>query len=301
MACMEHLKQKLEEAAIPYSCGEPLARHTSFQIGGPAALFCKPDTTQQLVNAIVLCREENVRTYILGNGSNLLFSDNGFDGVVICTRSIEPEIRVEGNRITAGAGVSLKQVCEEAVRHALTGLEFAYGIPGSLGGAVYMNAGAYGGETRDVLLEVEFLDEAGQVRSLSASQLELGYRTSIFARTGWCVLRATLQLSPGDPVQIQAKMDDLMNRRRQKQPLEYPSAGSAFKRPEGAFAGSLIEQCGLRGFRVGDAAISEKHCGFIVNLGHASCADVLELARQVSERVQQETGFVLEKEIRVVE
>ena len=301
MACMEHLKQKLEEAAIPYSCGEPLARHTSFQIGGPAALFCMPHTAQQLVQAIGLCREEGVRTYILGNGSNLLFSDHGFDGVVVSTRSLEPEIRVEGDRIIAGAGVSLKQVCEEAAYHSLTGLEFAYGIPGSLGGAVYMNAGAYGGETRDVLLEVEFLDETGQIRSLPVSQLELGYRTSIFARTGWCVLRATLQLHPGDSVQIQQKMDDLMNRRRQKQPLEYPSAGSAFKRPEGAFAGSLIEQCGLRGFRVGDAAISEKHCGFIVNLGHASCADVLELARQVSDRVQRETGFVLEKEIRVVE
>lgn len=301
MACMEHLKQKLEEAAIPYSCGEPLARHTSFQIGGPAALFCMPHTAQQLVQAIGLCREEGVRTYILGNGSNLLFSDHGFDGVVVSTRSLEPKIRVEGDRIIAGAGVSLKQVCEEAACYSLTGLEFAYGIPGSLGGAVYMNAGAYGGETRDVLLEVEFLDEAGQIRSLPVSQLELGYRTSIFARTGWCVLRATLQLHPGDSVQIQQKMDDLMNRRRQKQPLEYPSAGSAFKRPEGAFAGSLIEQCGLRGFRVGDAAISEKHCGFIVNLGHASCADVLELARQVSERVHRETGFVLEKEIRVVE
>ena len=260
-----------------------------------------PHTAQQLVQAIGLCREEGVRTYILGNGSNLLFSDHGFDGVVVSTRSLEPEIRVEGDRIIAGAGVSLKQVCEEAAYHSLTGLEFAYGIPGSLGGAVYMNAGAYGGETRDVLLEVEFLDETGQIRSLPVSQLELGYRTSIFARTGWCVLRATLQLHPGDSVQIQQKMDDLMNRRRQKQPLEYPSAGSAFKRPEGAFAGSLIEQCGLRGFRVGDAAISEKHCGFIVNLGHASCADVLELSRQVSERVQRETGFVLEKEIRVVE
>lgn len=301
MACMEHLKQKLEEAAIPYSCGEPLARHTSFQIGGPAALFCTPHTTQQLIQALALCREADIRTYILGNGSNLLFSDKGFDGVVLCTRLIQPEIRVEEDRIVAGAGVSLKQVCEEAASQGLTGLEFAYGIPGSLGGAVYMNAGAYGGETRDVLLEVEFVDESGQVRSLPVDQLELGYRTSIFARTGWCVLRATLQLAKGDREQIRAKMDDLMNRRREKQPLEYPSAGSAFKRPEGAFAGSLIEQCGLRGYRVGDAAISEKHCGFIVNLGNASCADVLELARQVSDRVQQETGFVLEKEIRVVE
>lgn len=301
MACTEHLKQQLEEAAIPYSCGEPLARHTSFQIGGPATLFCMPRTTEQLVKAFELCRKQNLRTYILGNGSNLLFSDNGFDGVVLCTRMMEPEIRTQGDRITVGAGVSLKQVCEEAACQGLTGLEFAYGIPGSVGGAVYMNAGAYGGETRDVLLEVEFLDEKGTVRSLPVSQLELGYRTSIFARTGWCVLRVTFQLAKGDAAQIRTKMEDLMNRRREKQPLEYPSAGSAFKRPEGAFAGSLIEQCGLRGFRVGDAAISEKHCGFIVNLGHASCADVLELARQVSERVQQQTGFVLEKEIRVVE
>lgn len=301
MACMEHLKQKLEEAEIPYSCGEPLARHTSFQIGGPAALFCMPRTTQQLIQAAALCRAAGVRLYILGNGSNLLFSDNGFDGMVLCTRELQPEIHVEGERIIAGAGMSLKQVCEEAARHGLTGMEFAYGIPGSVGGAVYMNAGAYGGETRDVLLEAEFLDEAGQVRTLPVSQLELGYRTSVFARTGWCVLRVTIQLAKGDPIEIRAKMDDLMNRRREKQPLEYPSAGSAFKRPEGAFAGSLIEQCGLRGYRVGDAAISEKHCGFIVNLGHASCADVLELAQQVSERVKQQTGFVLEKEIRVVE
>lgn len=301
MACMEHLKQKLEEAEIPYSCGESLARHTSFQIGGPAALFCTPHTARQLIRALELCRTEGVRTYILGNGSNLLFSDKGFDGVILCTRAIQPEIRVEGERIIAGAGVSLKQVCEEAACQGLTGLEFAYGIPGSLGGAVYMNAGAYGGETRDVLLEVEFVDESGQVRSLPVDQLELGYRTSIFSRTGWCVLRATLQLAKGDRDKIQAKMEDLMERRREKQPLEYPSAGSAFKRPEGAFAGSLIEQCGLRGYRVGDAAISEKHCGFIVNLGNASCADVLELARQVSDRVQRETGFVLEKEIRVVE
>ena len=301
MACMEHLKRQLEEEAIPYSCGEPLARHTSFQIGGPAALFCMPRTVEQLVRASELCREQGQRVYILGNGSNLLFSDKGFDGVVLCTRMLEPDLRVEDDCVIAGAGMSLKEVCEAAARQGLTGLEFAYGIPGSVGGAVYMNAGAYGGETRDVLREVEFLDETGQVRTLPASELELGYRTSVFARTGWCVLRVTFQLSKGDSTQIRARMEELMNRRREKQPLEYPSAGSAFKRPEGAFAGSLIEQCGLRGFRVGDAAISEKHCGFIVNLGNASCADVLELARQVSERVYKQTGFVLEKEIRVVE
>ncbi len=301
MECMESIKTQFTNAGIPYTCNEPLARHTSFQIGGPAALFCTPQSQEQLVQAVKLLHDAGQRYYILGRGSNLLFSDAGFDGVILSTTVIPPVIQVEGDCITASAGASLKEVCEAALAHGLTGLEFAYGIPGSIGGAVYMNAGAYGGETRDVLAQVEFLDDEGQVRSLPADQLELGYRTSIFARTGWCVLKASMRLRPGDPQAIRAKMEDLMQRRREKQPLEYPSAGSAFKRPEGAFAGGLIDQCGLRGFRVGDAAISEKHCGFIVNLGHATCADVLELARQVSEKVKQDTGFVLEKEIRVVE
>ena len=279
---------------------EPMSRHTTFRVGGPADVLVTPEA-EKLAAVTGACREAGAPYYIVGNGSNLLVGDGGIRGVVILTRDGMDEISADGVRITAGAGALLSRTASLAASHALTGMEFAAGIPGTIGGAVVMNAGAYGGEMRDIIETVTVLDDTGAQHVLSVEELELGYRTSIFARTGWCVLRATLQLHPGDSVQIQQKMDDLMNRRRQKQPLEYPSAGSAFKRPEGAFAGSLIEQCGLRGFRVGDAAISEKHCGFIVNLGHASCADVLELARQVSERVQRETGFVLEKEIRVVE
>ena len=301
MECMEKIKSQLLQAEIPFCCNEPLAHHTSFEIGGPATVFCNPITTDQLIQTVKIVRSNAARYYILGKGSNLLFSDKGFDGVVISTTNIAPEMQANGIEIVANAGVSLKKVCELALQNELTGLEFAYGIPGSLGGAVYMNAGAYGGEIKDILFSVEFLDNDGNIRSLRADELELGYRTSSFARTGWCVLRATLQLSKGDAASIQSTMDELMQRRKDKQPLDLPSAGSAFKRPVGAFAGGLIDQCGLRGFRVGDAAISEKHCGFIVNLGHASCEDVLELARQVSEKVKEETGFVLEKEIRVVE
>lgn len=301
MECMAAIEQELKQAGIPYTCQEPLAHHTSFRIGGPAAVFCQPASREQLIQVVSLCRAKGVRYYLLGNGSNLLFSDQGFDGVVISTTHACNQIEIQDTCLRAGAGASLKDVCLAAAQQGLSGLEFAYGIPGSVGGAVYMNAGAYGGEMKDVLACVEFLDEQGQIRTLCADALELGYRTSIFGRTGWLVLSAEIHLKKAEAEQIRAVMDDLMQRRVDKQPLELPSAGSAFKRPEGAFAGGLIDQCGLRGFRVGDAAISQKHCGFIVNLGNATCADVLELARQVSEIVQEKTGYRLEKEIRVVE
>ena len=298
---LQNFKQRLEAAGISFSCEEPLASHTSFRIGGPAAVFCRPRNGEQLAACVSLARELGERYYLLGKGSNVLFRDRGFDGAVICTIGQQEEIRVEGQRITAPAGASLAQVCRAALDHELTGLEFAYGIPGSLGGAAYMNAGAYGGEMKDVIRSVTCLDGEGRVRTLPLEELELGYRTSIFERTGWCVLSVELELEPGDPVQIRARMDDLMERRRTKQPLELPSAGSTFKRPVGAFAGELIQRSGLRGARVGDAAVSEKHCGFVVNLGHASCQDVLELAQLVCDTVKEKTGFTLEKEIRVIE
>lgn len=301
MGQLQALKQEFEKAAIHCVCGEPMAKHTSFHIGGPARLFCTPSGAQQLAQAIRLCRAYGVRYYVVGKGSNLLFSDAGFDGAVLSTARLADAPVFEGELVRAGAGLGLNALCKAAAQHGLGGLEFAYGIPGSVGGAVYMNAGAYGGEIKDVLHSVAFLDDAGAVRTLPAGQLELGYRTSVFARTGWCVLEALFQLKQADPGQIQEKMQQLMQRRIDKQPLELPSAGSAFKRPQGAFAGALIEQCGLRGARVGGAAISEKHCGFIVNLGGATCADVLALADLVQQTVQQKTGYTLEKEIRVVE
>lgn len=301
MSKLEGFEQDLKKAGIPFSCNELLALHTSFRIGGPAAVFCRPQSIPQLIEAVECCRRSEKHYTLLGRGSNVLFRDEGFDGVVICTADLKEKIEVNGTTITASAGATLNQVCRAALQNELTGLEFAYGIPGSVGGAVYMNAGAYGGEMKNVIRSVTFMDEDGHIVVKKADQLELGYRTSRFLRRGGCVLQVQLELEKGDAEAIRAQMEDLIGRRKAKQPLEFPSAGSTFKRPEGAFAGELIQRCGLRGFRVGDAAISEKHCGFVINLGHASCEDVLELTRQVREIVKNETGFELEKEIRVVE
>ncbi len=297
---LQYLVQELGEAGLDYSIGEPLAAHTTFKIGGPAAVFCRPDTVVDLVRALELCRRHKVRTYLLGNGSNTLFADEGFDGAVITLCGLRTHCTAAGQTLTAAAGLPLAQLCKTALAHSLTGLEFAYGIPGTVGGAVYMNAGAYGGEMRQVLTQVSFLDENLHLRTLPAEKLEMGYRTSIFERKNWCILEASFRLEQGEAAAIEAAMRDLMGRRKEKQPLEYPSAGSTFKRPQGAFAGKLIEDCGLRGFAVGGAQISEKHCGFVINQGGATCADVVALTDRVREIVEQKTGFVLEREIRVV-
>ena len=294
------LIQDLQRRGITAREREPLSRHTTFKIGGPAAVFCEPETGEQLSAALRLCKEAGVRRYLLGKGSNVLFADEGFDGVVVCLNRLACRARREGNTLWAGAGDSLARVCTAAAKAGLGGLEFAYGIPGSVGGAVYMNAGAYGGEIKDVLQAVTFLDETGGEHTLPASQLQLGYRTSIFEQRPWCVLQAQFCLTPADPAEIGARMRDYADRRAEKQPLDLPSAGSTFKRPAGAFAGALIQQCGLRGFSVGGAAISEKHCGFVVNQGGATCADVLALTEEVCRIVREKTGYVLEKEVRVV-
>ena len=301
---MEHnqnLTARLREAGIAYREGEPLASHTTFKIGGPAAVFVRPDGEAQLCQAVRLCRQLAVPCYLLGNGSNVLFGDKGYAGAVISTAGMKGEVSRQGDTLTAPAGMPLGVLCMAALHAGLTGLEFAYGIPGTVGGAVYMNAGAYGGEMKDVLVSVRYLTAEGTVEELPASQLDLGYRHSVFETNGGCILAATVRLAPGDPDAIAAKMNELMGRRRDKQPLDKPSAGSTFKRPAGAFAGALIEQCGLRGHRCGGAAVSEKHCGFVVNLGGATCADVLALCDEVARTVKEQTGFTLEKEIRVVE
>ena len=280
---------------LPFAQGEPLAPHTTFKIGGPAAFWCTPRDAEQLRRTLQLCRKNGVRVYLLGNGSNTLFDDAGFDGAVIDMRGLSgmenSGLDTDAMRITAGAGQTL----------GLTGLEFACGIPGTVGGAVYMNAGAYGNELKDVLESVTFLDSDLQLRTLPAADLAMGYRTSIFEQNpDWCILSATVVLHRGDGAAVLARMQELLGKRREKQPLEWPSAGSTFKRPQGAFAGKLIEDCGLRGFTVGGAQISEKHCGFVINRGGATCADVVALTEQVRQVVEARTGFVLEREIRVV-
>ena len=297
---MERFKQKLQQAGIPFRENEPLAAHCTFKIGGPAQLFVQPQTEQQLCSAIALCKEQAVRYYLLGNGSNILFADEGFAGVVIDISALGSDIAVEGNMLTAGADVRLAALCRAALEHGLSGLEFAYGIPGTVGGAVYMNAGAYGGEMKDVLTVVRYLTAEGEVVQASAAELDLSYRHSIFEENGGCILSAQFALQPGNAADIRAKMDELMAKRADKQPLDKPSAGSTFKRPAGAFAAALIDQCGLRGFRHGGAAVSDKHCGFVVNLGGATCADVLALCDEVRAIVKEKTGYELEKEIRVV-
>ncbi|WP_238316353.1 UDP-N-acetylmuramate dehydrogenase [Faecalibacterium gallinarum] len=297
---MEQLKAGLGAAGIPYRENEPLAEHCTFKIGGPARVFVAPQEEEQLCKAILLCRDSGLPYYLLGNGSNILFADEGWSGVILDTSALKSSIQREGCTLRAGAGTLLSSLCREALRAGLTGLEFAYGIPGTVGGAVYMNAGAYGGELKDVLTRVRYLNQEGQIVCAEAAELDLSYRHSIFEENGGCILSAEFRLTPGDPAEIQAKMEDLMGRRRDKQPLDKPSAGSTFKRPAGAFAGALIDQCGLRGYRHGGAAISEKHCGFVVNLGGASCADVLALCDEVRDIVQEKTGYLLEKEIRVV-
>ena len=298
---IDALRAGLDAAGVPYQEQEPLSAHTTFKIGGPAAFFIRPTREEELCKAVTLCKSMSVPCYILGNGSNILFGDKGWNGAVICLAGMKGEIQQEGDTLRAPAGMPLSMLCMAALQAGLTGLEFAYGIPGTVGGAVYMNAGAYGGEMKDVLVLVRHLTAEGEIVETPAAGLDLSYRHSIFEDNGDCILSAQVRLTPGDPQKISDQMNELMGRRRDKQPLDKPSAGSTFKRPVGAFAGALIEQCGLRGHRHGGAAISEKHCGFVVNLGGATCADVLALCQEVQTIVREQTGFTLEKEIRVVE
>ena len=299
------LAKALAAEQLPFVQQEVLAGHTTFKIGGPAAFWCAPRNAAELRRILQHCRAQGVRVYLLGNGSNTLFDDAGFDGAVVDMRGLNEMKASDADtdlvRITAGAGQTLGRLCSKAQTLGLTGLEFACGIPGTVGGAVYMNAGAYGGELKDVLESVTFLDSDLKLRTLPAADLKMGYRTSLFEENpDWCILSATVVLRHGDGAAVLARMQELLGRRKDKQPLEWPSAGSTFKRPQGAFAGKLIEECGLRGFTVGGAQISEKHCGFVINRGGANCADVVALTEHVSRIVRDKTGFVLEREIRVV-
>ncbi len=277
---------------------EPMRDHTTFRIGGPARFFVMPKSPEELRQVLDCCRACGMPFYIIGNGSNLLVSDAGYDGVVIQIFRNMNAVTVYGVQIRAQAGALLSQIAAKALSASLAGFEFASGIPGTLGGACVMNAGAYGGEMKDVLDTVDVLTPEGDFLTLRKEELELGYRTSMIAKKGYIVLDAVLTLEEGDRAQIQARMDELTERRVAKQPLEYPSAGSTFKRPEGHYAGQLIQEAGLRGFSVGGAQVSEKHCGFVINRDHATAADVDFLMKQVIARVQEHAGVTLEPEVK---
>ena len=279
---------------------EPLKKHTTFRIGGPAKYFCLPGTWEQLSAVIAACRTFAESYYILGNGSNVLVSDNGYNGVVIQLFQNWNEIRIEGRTLYARSGALLARAAHMSAKEGLTGLEFASGIPGTVGGALVMNAGAYGGEMKDVVKEALVLTEAGERLRLSKEELKLGYRTSSVARERYIVLEAVLELKQGDKNVIEARMQELKEARTGKQPLEYPSAGSTFKRPKGYFAGKLIMDAGLSGFRVGDAQISEKHCGFVINRGEATARDVLDLVSHVRQEVRRQFGVDLELEVKLL-
>ena len=279
---------------------EPMSRHTSFRIGGPADIYIEAPRAEYLA-VLLWCKKEGIPFYVIGNGSNLLVGDMGIRGVVLSSSGMNSVHTDTAQKvIVAESGAALPQVSAIAAKQSYTGLEFAAGIPGSIGGAVAMNAGAYGGEIKDVLISAEVSDEDGNIQTLMKDELELGYRHSRILDEKLYVLSAAFQLAEGVADEINGKIADYMSRRREKQPLELPSAGSTFKRPEGYFAGKLIEDAGLRGYRVGDAAVSEKHCGFVVNLGSATASDVKHLIDDVTQKVYEDSGVTLEPEVRMI-
>lgn len=277
---------------------EPMSLHTTFRIGGPADLFVTPGSIQAVADSIRICKETQTPYAVIGNGSNLLVSDTGYRGVIIQIGRNLNQVSVNGEEIRAQAGAMLSVIAKTALSESLTGFEFASGIPGTLGGAVVMNAGAYGGEMKDVLTEVTVLTREGEIRTVPAEKLEMGYRTSLAAKNGWIILEAVLKFQKGDAEAIRGRMEELKMQRVTKQPLDLPSAGSTFKRPEGYFAGKLIMDAGLRGFTVGGAQISEKHCGFVVNKGGATAEDVRNLICAVQKKVQEDAGVKLEPEVK---
>lgn len=285
-----------EKEDINFKLSEPMSAHTSFKIGGPASVFIVPKTEEQLIVLIKELKRLSCDYFILGKGSNLLVSDDGINIPVICLNELQ-EISVNGNTITAEAGASLSTVCIAAKNAGLSGLEFAFGIPGGVGGALFMNAGAYGGEMSQVVECAEYVDNNGNKDTIPLANMSLGYRTSIFKTNNKIITRVTFNLTPDDKDKIFARMEDYMSRRKNKQPLEYPSAGSTFKRPEGYFAGTLIEQNGLKGKTVGGAMVSKKHAGFVINYNGATADDVKELMLYVNRTVKQNNGVELEPEV----
>ena len=300
----EQFLSALQAENLPVSLDESLGRHTTFRIGGNADFFCVPATVTQLTRILELCRQYQVRTYLLGNGSNTLFSDAGFGGAVICLTGLNSRFSMQAQpdgstKVLAPAGMMLSALCNTAQKESLAGLEFAFGIPGTVGGAVYMNAGAYGGEMKQAAVRTTALSMDGAMRVFSGDEQGFSYRTSAFENLDMIIVKTVFRLLPGQTDAIAARMQSLMEKRRASQPLELPSAGSTFKRPEGAYAGALIEQAQLKGVRVGGACVSEKHAGFVVNTGGATAQDVRALIALIQKRVFETSGFHLQPEVRI--
>ena len=293
-------KSVLESFGCEVKADEPMKNHTSFKIGGNADLFITVSDKGQLSAVTAFCRENGISLFVLGNGSNLLVSNKGIRGAVLRLSGEFCDIGFnDDGTLHCGAGAQLSRLCAFALENSLTGLEFAWGIPGSCGGAAFMDAGAYGGEMRDVVVSCEHVDlRTGECGRFEGGELDFAYRHSAYSGGGYVITALNLKLEKGNKQEIRAKMDELMGRRKDKQPLEYPSAGSIFKRPAGYFAGGLIEQCGLKGAQVGGAQVSPKHAGFIVNIGGATCGDVLGLIEKIQKTVREETGVELECEVR---
>lgn len=296
------LTEQFDRTGIAYLLDEPMSLHTTFKIGGAASVVAVPSSVQQVAEIVKICNDLKIRYMAVGNGSNLLVSDRGIDACVIMLGKDFAKVELlDNNIIHCQAGAQLIKACRVALENGLSGLEFAYGIPGSCGGAAFMNAGAYGGEMKDVLVRCRHIDTQGNEGALEGEDMELAYRHSAYYHNGCIVTDLYLQLTPDDPDAIRSRMEDYISRRKDKQPLEYPSAGSTFKRPEGYFAGALIQDCGLKGAAVGGARVSDKHAGFVINTGNATCQDVLDLCSYVSDTVLREKGVKLEMEIRVTE
>ena len=279
---------------------EPMSKHTTFRVGGGAEYYIKIQNEEMLKTACIICKKHKVNYFVLGNGSNLLVGDKGIRGVVLEIGNGMNKIRIQGNTLVAQAGALLSRIGKMALDAKLTGFEFAAGIPGTIGGAVVMNAGAYGGEMKDIVTQVKVLNKEGEIQVLEAEELNFGYRHSAILEKEAIVLEVTVELETGESDAIKARMDELKVQRITKQPLEYGSAGSTFKRPEGYFAGKLIQDAGLRGFQVGGAQVSEKHCGFVINKKNATANDIAELMKQVSQKVEEEFGVKLEPEVKRV-
>lgn len=300
MSSYDFIKSVLNEVGCEYNEDTLLSNYTSFKIGGRADIFAMPDSIEKLSAVISVCNKNDVNVLILGKGSNLLVSDNGFRGVVISTANLDKIELVDETTIYCQSGVTLSKLCRFALDNSLTGLEFAFGIPGSAGGAAYMNAGAYGGEMKDVLYKCDHITSDGIIDSFSNSELDLSYRHSAYSKSDKVITALYLKLKKGNKEEIKAKMDELMGKRRDKQPLEYPSAGSTFKRPEGYFAGALVEECGLKGFTVGGAQVSEKHAGFVINIGGATASDVIGVIEHCQKTVFETKGVMLEPEVEII-
>ena len=297
---IDKLKKTLESTRYTVWENEPMSKHTSFKIGGPAKLFVSPADSNTLSELITNCKNYDIPTVYFGNGSNILFNDYGFDGVVISTSRMTEISLQDENVIECGSGVKNSVLCQFALENSLSGFEFLWGIPGTVGGAAFMNAGAYGGEIKDVIVGCEYITADGEIKEMSSDEMDLSYRHSIFSENGGIITKVRLRGRLDNKEVIRTLMDELMDRRRTKQPLEFPSAGSVFKRPEGYFAAALIEECGLKGESVGGAQVSEKHSGFIINTGNATASDVKQLVEIIKETVFMQKGVQLECEIRVI-